>query len=121
MLPVKLVFVGNQIDAGLMGLDVVFDLLLLVDCAMKFMTRAAWASAESYQCACALYHGDGQLPARAAAVLMGAPCVARDHRMSDAFAGVGGTEQRQDHVRQENPRQQTGRGNERLLQQTYRG
>ena len=24
-------------------------------------------------------------------------------------------------VRQENPRQQTGRGNERLLQQTYRG
>ena len=33
--------------------------------------------AESYQCACALYHGDGQLPARAAAVLMGAPCVAQ--------------------------------------------
>ena len=36
MFPVKLVFVGNQIHASLMAFDVLFDLLLLVDCFLHF-------------------------------------------------------------------------------------
>ena len=36
LLPVKLVFVGNQIDATLMALDVLVDLLLLLDTFLQF-------------------------------------------------------------------------------------
>ena len=36
LLPVKLVFVGNQIDASLMALDVLVDILLLLDTFLQF-------------------------------------------------------------------------------------